>query len=177
MKLYKCALLLLIASIFFTSCKKEDKGPQLPEHTHEGKNIIAWKMDGKVFISEGASLFSNNRSRYNISYDTVLYIGAKIEDTKERIYMVCVFKGLNAMMRLSGNYPYRGILSDYSNSAGGTIPTDSNQYQTDDINVGSVIVTYFDSTIIAGTFQMNVVNDDGQVRHITEGRFDISSKQ
>lgn len=56
-----------------------------------------------------------------------------------------------------------------------------NTFKTSDVNIGELNIKYFDGiilphntgTILSGTFEMEVVNKEGKVIHITDGRFDI----
>ena len=76
------------------------------------------------------------------------------------------------------NIPLQAIFQDNSN---GTIPGNSNRYETSDVHVGYAIVKYFngtfrpgnDGSIASGTFEMECINSNGKIIHITEGRFDI----
>jgi hypothetical protein len=72
-------------------------------------------------------------------------------------------------------YPYTGTFYDEPN---GTLSNNSNTYETDILNIGKVNIKYFYGSKspmngVAGTFEMNAVNANGKVIHITDGRFDI----
>ena len=57
----------------------------------------------------------------------------------------------------------------------------SNTFTTSNTYVGKINIKYFNgqfnppmfATVLAGTFEMDAVNGEGKVIHITEGRFDI----
>ena len=161
-----------VVLLIFTSCIKSTN--KLPDSTHEGKNIIAWKLDGKVHISEGGEYFAGNHSYYSLYRDSTLEIHGEAKESNLEITLKCLYLGLNIPLKLGDKSLYFGGIRELLISAGNTFPTGANDYLTNDTHTGTLTITYYDSTIIAGTFQMDVVNDAGVVRHITEGRFDIS---
>ena len=73
---------------------------------------------------------------------------------------------------LTSVYPCRAVYFDPSNSS--TIQTGDNQYKNDDSLTGNITVTYWDGHIMAGTFEMDLVNESGVVVRITKGRFDAT---
>lgn len=159
----------------FASCKK-DKGPQLPPIGNEGKNIISWIMDGKFYESKGSEFFAGNNSVYSLRYDTSLAIRARAKNPVQvRLTIKGIFKGLNVPIILGKEYNCNGSI-EYDGSVWVAAPGYEGEkiYETDEKHTGTVIVTYYDENIIGGTFKMNLVNDYGNVRHITEGQFDIA---
>jgi hypothetical protein len=109
-------------------------------------------------INIGAGTVSDEKNKFSISF-TIKYIA----DTG------------TYLMR---TYPYEGIFIDQSN---GSVPGGSNTFTTTDNFIGKVNIKYFNgrfssptfATVLAGTFEMDAINSDGKVIHITEGRFDI----
>ena len=51
MKKFFFSLCLLAVGI--TACKKTDSEPQMPAPTHDGRRVVAWKLDGKVYVAQG----------------------------------------------------------------------------------------------------------------------------
>jgi hypothetical protein len=71
---------------------------------------------------------------------------------------------------MAGHYPYWGYYFYYPD---GTVPTGSTEYHTDSTHTGTVTVTHYTKTFTSGTFAFDAINGDGDVVHITDGRFDI----
>lgn len=160
------------------SCRKNVE-EQLPPETHEGNYTIGFKVDGKVYTASGkGGLLASEHVIYSFSTsDSSINIFAG--DTKSKFSIELIIKYLgNPGIYLMKTYPYQGTFYDDSN---GTIPGTSNTFTTTDNYTGKVTVKYFNGsyapynkgTILSGTFEMDAVNGNGKVIHITEGRFDI----
>jgi hypothetical protein len=167
------------------SCKKdnkvEDTIEQLPPETQTGAFTFGYKVDGVIYKAKGkGGLLSNQFMYYNYLADSTFNISAgSTVDKKFNIDLTFKCTSLNSpcYMRI---YPFKAIFQDNSN---GTIPGNSNVYTTNDTYFGSAIIKYFNGTIypgnsgniVSGTFDLNLINANGKVIHITEGRFDIGS--
>ena len=175
------ALLLLALAI---GCKKTDNEPQMPAPTHDGRRVVAWKLDGKVYIAQGRIGFGDWAGDGFLGYETApwsayyIYLsGSYINEQSNTVNRVsvnikCPFNHEINRPITFWNYPFRGRVSDMRN-ASSTIPTGSNEFLTDSLHRGTLVVTYEDSATISGTFKMDVVNDEGKVLHITDGMFDV----
>lgn len=171
-------LLLLVA------CKKEDSEMQMPTPTHDGRRVVAWKLDGKVYVAQGYLFNGDWASNGYLGYDTrspsnlYLYVSGRYSNDQGNtinrlgVDFKCPFNHEINQPLTFWDYPFRGSVSD-KRSAGSTIPSGNSEFLTDSLHRGTVVVTYEDSTTISGTFQMDVVNDEGKVLHITEGMFDV----
>ncbi|MEQ1553969.1 MAG: hypothetical protein ABL929_07320 [Ferruginibacter sp.] len=170
---------LLSTLLTANSCKK-GKSPvteeQLPPETHIGAFTIGFKVDGKIYTASGkGGLLAGQHVNYSYFADSTIDIS--IGNTESKFNLHIMFKYLGSL----GIYvlkftPNRGEFYDNSN---GSIPGSLNTYTTDTINNGYVNIKYFTATIggiLAGTFEMNAINGNGKVIHITEGRFDIGNK-
>jgi hypothetical protein len=171
---------LLLLSIIISSCKKTTPTEeQLPLETHIGANTFGCKVDGKIFTAKGKEgLLSSQSMYYNIrASDSSIKIGVSNTQTNFSLNMRIKYNGVNIIYALK-NDDYYGVFQDNSN---GSIPGNSNTYYTDSINIGKVKVNFFNGslnpvhpgTILAGTFEMDAINANGKIIHITEGRFDI----
>ena len=60
----------------------------------------------------------------------------------------------------------QGKYSDYSQSGFGV------EYITDSLRLGHMAFKY-DGSVVSGTFNFDAMNNDGEIVHVTEGRFDI----
>jgi len=81
------------------------------------------------------------------------------------------YLGSLGIYEMAGEYPYRAY---YFNKDNGTAVTGASEFKTDSLHKGAVAVTFYDTNILAGTFWFDAVNENGQVIHVTDGRFDIS---
>jgi len=161
---------LLLLLLF--SCHKQ---PQLPPATHSGANILACKVNGGIFSAQGVkSIYSDEYVAYSLFTDSVVFIEAETSNPRLEIVIYCMYPGLNIPVQLYFS-PYPGSngaeFYDFSN---GTLPTGGNTFQTDSTHVGSITFTYYDGKILSGVFSFDAANSAGVIKHITEGRFDIS---
>ncbi len=177
MKKYTTIWLLLIAlSSIFTSCKKEttkNKEEQLPPETQTGAFTFGCKVDGKIYTATGkGGLLSDESVWYGYYSDSSIIISISSAISKFNFRAKFKYLGYVGLYELK-EFPYEGIFNDNSN---GTIPSTSNTYVTDNLNIGKINLKYFTPTIgsaLAGTFDIYAKNQNGKIIHITEGRFDI----
>lgn len=179
---------LISFSLFFllsaTGCKKNKPPLQLPPETQEGKFTIGFKVNGKIYTAEGkGGLLSSEHVTYSlISTDRSINIfAANSSDSKPKFHLALSinYDGKPGVYEIK-SYPYEG---DFMDTRDGTIPGGSGNYTTTYVNVGIVNIKYFNGsysppskgTILSGTFEMDAVNSEGKVIHITEGRFDIGN--
>jgi hypothetical protein len=176
----KTITLLLLSSIFISSsCKKNtptNTEEQLPPETHIGANTFGCKVDGKVYIASGSGgLLASQKVRYNyVGSDSSINIFASNSESKFNFRISINYLGAIGIY-LTKAYPYTGTFYDDSN---GTLPNNSNIYETNISNIGRVNIKYFYGSSspmngVSGTFEMEAVNANGKVINITEGRFDI----
>lgn len=173
----KSAMLLLVALALLTGCKKSDNAPsnpidQLPPATHTGANTFGCLINGEPFSVSGKSYRGYISGVTAIPYtNTAWYIEGKIE---HRSVTLSFDFNSNPMVpgtfTMAGHYPYWGFYFNYPN---GTMPSGSTDYHTDSTHTGTVTVTHYTKTFAAGIFAFDAINGDGDVVHITEGRFDI----
>ena len=162
-------LLFFLALALLPSCKKTEVA--YPDVTHEWKDIVAFRVNGKPFVMSG------NTSNYHtygvgITYlpSGLLSIGASNYDNHNDLWMnVRYDKNISSYAldndSLGGNY----------NDAGLTDPVLNTQFFTDSLYKGVLNITYFQDHICAGTFQFDAINMRGDRIHVTDGRFDITT--
>ena len=171
-------------SIFFSciiitlcNCKKTGNPPlQLPPATHIGADILACKINGKIFISKGAGGKFGQMGPgvvYEVFNDSTVYIDATTLNPHYEIAINSIYKFNLGSYQFGDNHFNSG--GEYYDDTNGTIPTGINQFNTDMAHSGSVTITYYDGNILAGTFAFDAVNGNDSVVHITEGRFDIQN--
>jgi len=172
-------LLLLILSA--SSCKKNKTGEQLPPETQEGKFTIGFKVDGKVYTAKGkGGLLSSESVTYGLLADdnsiNIFASNSSASKPKFHLTLIVHYKGAQGIYEMK-NYPYQGTFMDGQD---GTIPGSNNVFKTSETYNGKVNINFFNGslpalngTILSGTFEMDAVNGEGKVIHITDGRFDI----
>jgi hypothetical protein len=174
--------LLLIVAFTITACNKT-KTPTLPPITNTGANTFGCKVNGVICSSNQynpGGVFSDG---IGIKYtgfgvtgvDSIMIFSVTTENPKYYFGFEFNFNKTKGIFYSKGGALYTSSIIDYTNKDAGTIVTGSNQYDTDSTHFATFNVTKYDADNkgIAGTFEMNVINDLGQILHISEGRFDI----
>ena len=182
-KIFYPLLLIVLTISTAPSCKKTNTEDQLPPETHVGAFTFGCKVNGKIYTAsgKGGGLLGFDHVYFRLgSTDSSVNIGAgSVSDEKNKFSISFTIKySGNLGTYLMKTYPYEGIFIDQSN---GSVPGGVDTFTTTDNYTGGVTLKYFDGsynpyysgTILAGTFQMDAINGDGKVIHITEGRFDI----
>ena len=165
----------------FAQCKKTntpDPGEQLPPETHIGAFTFGCKVDGKIYTAKGkGGLLATQSMYFNLrASDTSIAIGVSNSSSNNSFDLNIRLKYLGTPnIYFAKSYPYMATFQDNSN---GSVPGNSNVYETDSINVGRINIKYLKGSSspmegIAGTFEMDAKNANGKVIRITEGRFDI----
>src|SRR5690554_1289561 len=155
-------------------CKKKEKEPDLPPITSTGENTFGCYIDGEPYaIFEGTpNPWKLTWTKVtNFSTDSMLYIQISNEDPRWGFDIAIKnFGELGAFD--SKNFPFQSAFTDYKN--GGTMPTYSNHYETkQDYFLTFKITKAIPYRHYAGTFSGEMINGDGKVIQITDGRFDI----
>ena len=167
-------LFFMVAAI--VSCSKEAPiNTDLPPATEEGKNTFGCYIDGSPFVAKvrftigGTTAVSgtfNEETNYLILQGAQETEPDKLEKVVIRAYV------------LNGEGTY--IMKALSDKADGYQDFSGSKctYYHDLSNLGTVVITYLNPTknIIAGTFEMELVNPDCYYKtlKITEGRFDFA---
>jgi len=161
-----------LLSLLFFSCKKSEL-QGLPPYTQSGQNVVAFKVNGRVVVVSGHSnSIVNEGVSYSVLYDSILYLDAVILNPHVELSICAKIVSLGAYPIISSPWPLGASYFDDSNSS---IPGGNNQFNTDSSHSGMVTYNYRDANIFAGTFAFDVINSQGTVIHITEGRFDIKN--
>ena len=170
----------LFLSVLFIACfiscnKDDDRGPVdpidlLPPATQTGANTFGCLLDGKAFLPgatpnpldcfyqfvNGEYYFAVQCSKRNKHYDLIeIGVGTFHKELSEnQTFDLLEYTPMNA----SGSYFFNTFL------------TYTSQYHT-----GELYISKLDdeNSIVSGTFWFDVMDDDGIVHHIREGRFDM----
>jgi len=166
--------LLVLCSLTFSNCKKKKPQPDLPPITITGENTFGCYIDGEPYaIFEGTpNPWKLTWTKFTDGYsDGSLYIKVSHEDPRWRFdIMIKNEKSIGVFN--SKNYPHYSAFTGYKN--GGTMPTHSNHYKTNQDHFLTFKITKaIPNRHYAGTFSGEMINGDGKVIQITDGRFDI----
>jgi hypothetical protein len=171
-KIKLIVLLLLSIIVIISSCKKNiPTEEQLPPETQTGAFTFGCKVNGKIFTAKGKDglLATEHVWGGGLYSDSSIKIGVSNTKQNFNFYLSVKYNGSLGIL-YSSTYPYYGNFQDNSN---GTIPGGSNTFTTDSFNIGKVNLKYLGNNIVAGTFEMDAINANGKIIHISEGRFDI----
>jgi len=166
----------LITIFNASSCNKPDPEPELPT----GENTAYYYLDGQLIIPKGYSNFPysyiepievgfcQEENRFYFSFNNLnerihLYFKNAISNTE-----AIILNESNSGWNLCNNYNNVGILTLYD-------PSDDKYFFTEN-NTGAVTLNYLSSNQrqIKGTFEMDVYDSNGNVKHITDGHFNIN---
>jgi hypothetical protein len=172
-------IILLLFIIISNSCKKKDTIDNIVPATQIGANTFGCIINGEIckttFYKEknfGINLFSN---------EGVTYSGwAGTQDSSMRFYAVTNEPNYSFIF----NFKYDngvGIYHTYNYSFVQytcTLYANNSIYETDNTHIATIDITKSDlsKNMIAGTFEMELVNKKNEVIHVSEGRFDIQEK-
>lgn len=172
----KKLVLLLLTTFTLSSCNNEDDKPtnpidQLPPETQIGANTFGCLLDGKAFLPGNGTnpldcvyqlvdgefyfaLQANKRNSENISVLIGLSTNAK-EIVQNSTYTLADNIPANAY----GTYALAGIFNTTN----------------DNIYTGELHITHLDQTnyIVSGTFWFDIIDFQGNLHQIREGRFDM----
>jgi len=175
----KLAILFIIPLLMISCCKKEEtekKDPidQLPPLTHHGANTAGCLVNGEAFLP-GSVPMPLKCDYYQQQYFIVAF-SKRINGDRYGVSIV-VNKHLvvGQTYRLIEDEYMVGHSSDYATyTTNSDPPPNNNYYNTTSTHYGELTITHHDynNATISGTFWFNAVNADGDIVHITDGRFD-----
>jgi len=175
----KFIFLLLLTFASTACCKKDDekqKDPidQLPPLTHTGANTGGCLINGKAFVA------GNYLRPTFCQYYQQQHFGLALNRIiNNKIHSI----GIKVNSNLQVGHTYRLTLEDYITGQDGNYgsykkdtspPPNPNHYGTNDTYYGELTITHhdFNNATISGTFWFDAVNSEGEVVHVTNGRFD-----
>ncbi len=158
--------------LFFSTCNKASNEPEFPPVTHSGKNIIAFRVNGKAIIISGDRNLVYKHARgancYYFQNDDLVIDGT----TQDKMFSLeILFKSNNSpgKYNIIDQFPYEASFSDGIPSQ----PFVDKFFRVSSAHSGTINVDYFENGICSGIFAFDAVNSDDSVVHITDGRFDI----
>ncbi len=171
--------LLLICVVFTTSCYKyeipEAPEPVLPPKTQNGENIIGFLLNGKVWKPGGNAFLSFKRLLRATYDDRGFQIYAEKIDSENKAVnefeIMISDTNIQEGIYIIDEWPQsESIARFYFHN-----PKDTCEYFSSNSFGGQINITKLDTAnkIIAGTFEIKLINGKCQDIHITEGRFDF----
>ncbi|TXE16300.1 hypothetical protein ES692_13330 [Psychroserpens burtonensis] len=155
--LYLCLLCLTIV----TSCNNDDDQPQdpisqLPPATQTGERTFGALLDGEPFIPRGGI---NPLDCVYQSVNGEYYFGLQGNKRNDNNNLILIGLGTNNL-EIDENITY---------ALGGTFS------ETNTINAGQLSITHLDlnAYTVSGTFWFDIIDQNGNLRQIREGRFDM----
>src|SRR5690625_539629 len=153
--------LLVLCSLTFSNCKKKEQQPDLPPITSTGENTFGCYIDGEPYaIFEGTpNPWKLTWTKFTDGYsDSMLFIEMSHEDPRWLFHIT--IKNFGELGSFdSKNFPFQSRFSGYQ--------TKQDHFLTVEI-IKAIPYRHY-----AGTFSGEMINGDGKVIQITDGRFDI----
>ena len=173
-------IILILFSFLLVSCSKDNPfetpttQDQLPPATTVGANTVGCLVNGEVLLPKGGRPFGppivtcfyqfvNNQYHFSLGFSNNL-------QTHLRGISVA---SQNIVLQQGQTYQ---LVEDNGNSAVGSYGDFATyQYFTSNLVTGELKITKLDqaNAIISGTFWFNAISSNGDIIHITEGRFDM----
>jgi hypothetical protein len=173
-------IILILFSFLLVSCSKDNPfetpttQDQLPPASTVGANTVGCLVNGEVFLPHKNNPFGSSSITCFYQFVNGAYhfsLGFS-NDQRTRLRGVDVASH-NIVMQQGSTYT---LISDNGNSAFGSYGDFATyQYFTSNLVTGELKITKLDqaNAIISGTFWFNAISSNGEIIHITEGRFDL----
>lgn len=170
----KRILLLLLTTFTLSFCNIDDDKPKtelekLPPATQTGANTFGCLLDGKAFLPGS---FPNATNCFYQLVDGEYYFAMAFGNTNFNAINIDVGVGTQKL-QIQQNVQYDLFeLSD--NNAFGGYNFGTFNYYTTNTHTGKLTITKLDEInhIVSGTFWFDVIDNNGVVHQIREGRFD-----
>jgi ABC-type antimicrobial peptide transport system ATPase subunit len=156
----KTTIILLLLSIGLSSMqcikKYEEPKPTLPAETQTGANTFGCLVNGELWLPK--SNFPYSSLNATIQFDILNLVA----NQGNKSSIVLVIRDLKSI----GEYSFSDKI--YASFAFGD--------NEDNATLGKIIVTKYDKKdqIISGRFWFNAENSNGEIIHVTDGRFDLN---
>jgi hypothetical protein len=170
----KKLLLLLFTSFILCCCDNDDDTPatnpvdQLPPATQIGANKVGCLLDGVAFLP------SNEPNSTNCFYQFVdggYYFVMAFD--KRNIDFVIIGLGIGTQNKQIQEGETYNLTEFADNNAYGGYSYGTFESFTNQINSGELKITKLTSTFVSGTFWYDIIDYQGNLHQIREGRFDM----
>lgn len=164
--IFRILIVLIVAGVASGCTKRNDDG--FPEATHEGRNILAFRINGVAYVAQGVhdgrvGLFTNTYADAYLSPGDTAGSIIAYGTTPHHFTLII------SLHRSSASQPF--MLSTNGRDAQ-LVDNNDLFYNTDSTNSGQLIFTHVTDSVLAGTFNVAMTSKAGTV-HLTDGRFDV----
>ena len=175
-----CVSTTMLLLNFFIACSDDDNAlqnpvDQLPEATQTGENTFGCLLDGEAFIPGGGTNPLDCVYQFvDGGYYLALQGNRRDDDNNlERISLATNAK------ELQEGQTYQLLTKDAGNVFGAFFLNATQTFTDGEENTGELKITHLDLTdqTISGTFFFDIVDQNGDLREIREGRFDMQFTQ
>lgn len=172
-------LLIALSLLSTTSCNNDDDQPQnpidlLPPVTQTGANTFGALLDGEPFIPRGGTnpldcvyQLVNGKRFFNLQ-----------GNRRDEDFNIIRISLSTDSRELEEGHSYELIENEEGNTFA-RFSFNANATFTSQNNSGTLTITKLDlsNQIISGTFSFNIIDFEGNLREIREGRFDMQFTQ
>ena len=160
-------------------CSKDDDQPtnpvdQLPPETQSGANTFGALLDGEPFIpSGGVNPLDCVYQFVNGNYFFALQGNKRNENNS----LILLGLGTNSL-EINENITYE-LRVNAPDNAFATYALGGNFFETNSNQTGQMTITHLDleNQTVSGTFWFDVIDQNGDLKQIREGRFDMQFTQ
>ncbi len=180
----KTLLHILCLILLLPSCRGHDDLPrnpidELPPETHIGAQTFGCLIDGRAFLPKGSSLYgpvsgANYQYVPNSTLPNPVWVFQVFGNNNNSNEAVSINLGFLDFEDLNANTYILSSRVEDGTGGGGIYIDVFGVYDTTEEHTGFISITHYDydNRIISGTFEFDV-EVDGEIVHITDGRFDM----
>ncbi|MCC4214160.1 hypothetical protein [Leeuwenhoekiella parthenopeia] len=169
-------ILLLVFAGICCSCKNDDDGgcvgvDCLPPETQTGENTFGCLLDGEPFIPRGGV---NPLDCVYQLIDGERYFNLEAAMNDAGFNEIAISITTNAK-EIIENQTYSLVSEFEVGGVSGKYIFNGDIFDTDNQNSGKLTITHLDidNQIVSGTFFFDVIDQNGELREIRDGRFDM----
>lgn len=175
----KQIILLFAVLITLSCCNKDDNQSsnpvdQLPPITHTGENTFGCLLDGEAFIPKGGI---NPLDCVYQLIDGERFFNVKGSRRDENFNLVSLSLSTNSR-ELKAGETYQ-LLEEITGNVNAKYGFNGDFYFTSEEYSGELTITHLDllEQTVSGFFFFDIIDQDGNLREIREGRFDMQFTQ
>ena len=147
---------------------------QLPPATQTGANTFGALLDGEPFIPSGGT--NPLDSQYQL-INGERYFQLQGNNRDENFNVIAI--SLSTIAKDIAQGETYNLIEEATGNASGAYSFNGDLFFTSEQNSGRLIITYLNlnEQIVSGTFWFDVIDHNGDIRQIREGRFDMQFTQ
>lgn len=177
----KTKILILILSLLFISCHKDDY--VLTGINNDGTGGISCRINGAILRPSGGGMYGNKTAKFDYSNGhQILIIGFSSRDGGNNKFTSVTLYGYNVDIdNLEGQTinliekSYTESFATYTSGEATSGSKPGEDYATSTTQVGEMKILFLnkEKRIISGEFWFNAENEFGEIIKISDGRFDL----